>query len=212
MSSDKVVAIGIAGGSGAGKTTFARSIYNKLNKADNVAYLIHDDYYKNLSDKTFEERAKQNFDHPDSLDTDILIQHVRDLKAGKTIQVPKYDFSTHLRVEGETTTVHPKPIILVEGILIFSNPELVNELDIKVFVDADSDIRLIRRVGRDVKERGRSAEEVMRQYLATVRPMHDEFVEPSKKAADMIIHSHHDGDPNVPLAMIVNHLKCVAGL
>ena len=123
------------------KTTLARSIYNKLNQSDNVAYLIHDDYYKNLSDKTFEERARQNFDHPDSLDTEILIQHVRDLKAGKIIQVPKYDFSTHLRVEGETTTVQPKPIILVEGILIFSNPDLVNELDIKVFVDADSDVR-----------------------------------------------------------------------
>lgn len=192
----------------------ARNIYNVLNQSTNVAYLIHDNYYKNLSHCTFEERAKQNFDHPNSLDTHLLVQHIRDLKAGKAVQVPKYDFSTHLRQEGDssTTLIESKPIILVEGILIFSNQELVKELDIKVYVDADSDIRLIRRISRDVKERGRSAMEVMQQYEETVRPMHEEYVEPSKRAADIIVHSHHDGDPDVALNMIVNHLKCSIGL
>eukprot|EP00551_Chaetoceros_affinis_P002904 CAMPEP_0203641008 /NCGR_PEP_ID=MMETSP0088-20131115/6361_1 /ASSEMBLY_ACC=CAM_ASM_001087 /TAXON_ID=426623 /ORGANISM="Chaetoceros affinis, Strain CCMP159" /LENGTH=214 /DNA_ID=CAMNT_0050496349 /DNA_START=58 /DNA_END=702 /DNA_ORIENTATION=- len=210
-SSSKVISIGIAGGSGAGKTTLARSVYNTLDQSDNVAYLIHDDYYKNLSNLTFEERAQQNFDHPDSLDTDLLIQHVRDLKSGKAVQIPQYDFSTHLR-KVEVKDVQPKPIVLVEGILIFSNPELVKELDIKVYVDADSDIRLIRRISRDVKERGRTADDVMKQYSETVRPMHNEFVEPSKKAADIIVHSHHGGNPDIALNMIVNHLKCEAGL
>lgn len=142
----------------------------------------------------------------------MLIENVKDLKAGKAVDVPKYDFSTHLRIEGEVTKIEPKPIILVEGILIFSDVELVNELDIKVYVDADSDIRLIRRISRDVRERGRTADDVMKQYSATVRPMHNEFVEPSKQAADIIVHSHHDGDPDVALNMIVNHLKCVVGL
>ena len=148
----------------------------------------------------------------DSLDTHLLIEHIKDLKAGKTINVPQYDFNTHLRKVGEETIVEPKPIILVEGILIFSNPDLVKELDIKIFVDADSDIRLIRRISRDVRERGRTADDVMKQYSETVRPMHNEFVEPSKEAADIIVHSHHGGNPDVALNMIVNHLKCEVGL
>ncbi len=147
-----------------------------------------------------------------SLDTDLLIQHIRELKAGKTVNVPQYDFSTHLRKVGQEKEVLPKPIILVEGILIFSNPQLVNELDIKVYVDADSDVRLIRRIKRDVRERGRTADDVMVQYSQTVRPMHNEFVEPSKNAADIIVQSHHGGNPDIALNMIVNHLKCEAGL
>ena len=173
---------------------------------------MHDDYYRNLSHLPFEERGKQNFDHPDSLDTPLLIQHIKDLKAGKTVQVPQYDFSTHLRKEGQCKTVQPKPIIIVEGILIFSDKELIKELDIKVYVEADSDVRLIRRLARDVKERGRSADDVVRQYSETVRPMHNEFVEPSKRAADIIVHSHHEGNHDVALNMIVNHLKCEVGI
>jgi len=134
------------------------------------------------------------------------------LKSGKSVQVPVYDFSTHLRKENECTTTEPRSIILVEGILIFSDEELVKELDIKVYVDAESDIRLMRRISRDVVERGRTASEVMVQYQNTVRPMHMEFVEPSKKVADIIVHSHHGGDFKVALNMIVNHLKCVVGL
>ena len=193
------------------KSTLARSIYDALDQSTNVAYLIHDNYYKNLSNHSFEERAQQNFDHPDSLDTHLLVQHVKDLKLGKAVNVPVYDFSTHLRVQGEVTVIEPKPIILVEGILIFSHPELVKELDIKVYVDADSDIRLIRRITRDIRERGRTADDVMKQYSATVRPMHEEYVEPSKRAADIIVHSHHDGNPDVALNMIVDHLKHQVG-
>jgi uridine kinase len=224
--SNKVIVIGVAGGSGAGKTTLARNIYEALQKSKNVAYLIHDDYYKNLSHLTFEERSKQNFDHPNSLDTDLLIQHIKDLKMGHTVYVPQYDFSTHLRKvpnynnednSGESgasgvSITKPKPIILVEGILIFSNQELVNELDMKVYVDAESDIRLIRRISRDVRERGRTADDVMEQYLETVRPMHNKFVEPSKKVADIIVGSDNGANPDVALNMIVNHLKCEIGL
>lgn len=206
-----VIVIGVAGGSGAGKTTLARSIHQAFSDSDNIAYIVHDSYYKDISHLTFEERGKTNFDHPDSLDTSLLIQHVKDLKNGKAAHIPNYDFSTHMRTK-EVTIQQPKKIVLVEGILIFSDPELVRELDIKVFVDADADIRLARRIARDVAERGRTSEQVVEQYLETVRPMHEEFVEPSKRVADIVVHSHHGVDPGVALGIIVNHLKVVSGI
>ncbi len=198
-------------------------MYRELKQSNNVAYLVHDNYYKDISNKTLEERAKANFDHPDALDTDLMIQHVQSLKNGIAAPVPNYDFTTHMRT-AEVTIVEPKKIILVEGILIFSNPELVKELDIKVFVDADADIRLLRRIMRDTKERGRTADQVMEQYEKTVKPMHEKFVDPSKRVADFIVQSdtgeklngewkNEEGmtmDSNVPLQMIVNHLKTVA--
>lgn len=160
---------------------------------------------------SLEERSKTNFDHPDSLDTPLLVQHIRDLKQGKQVHIPNYDFATHARTK-EVTTLQPKRIILVEGILIFSDTDLVNELDVRVFVDADSDIRLARRIARDVAERGRTADQVVEQYLKTVRPMHEQFVEPSKRVADIVVHSHDGVDPSVALSIIVNHLKVVAGV
>jgi len=208
---DDVIVIGVAGGSGAGKTTLARSIHEVFSESENIAYLIHDNYYKDISHLSLEQRSKTNFDHPDSLDTPLLIQHIRDLKNGKSVNIPNYDFSTHMRTK-EVTIQEPKKIVLVEGILIFSDPELVRELDIKVFVDADADIRLARRIARDVSERGRTSEQVVEQYLETVRPMHEEFVEPSKRVADVVVHSHHGVDPGVALSIIVNHLKVAAGL
>jgi uridine kinase len=216
------ISIGICGGSGAGKTTLAKAVYNSL-KQENVAYLVHDNYYKDISHKSLEDRAKNNFDHPDSLDTELLIQHVKDLKNGSAAQVPTYDFATHMRKE-EVKAVEPKKIILVEGILIFANDALVDQLDIKVFVDADADVRLLRRIVRDTSERGRTADQVLQQYEKTVKPMHEEFVEPSKKVADFIVRSDRGEDlnntndtrnfmeNNVALNMIVNHLKAVAGI
>mmetsp|Transcript_42691 Transcript_42691/g.129681 ORF Transcript_42691/g.129681 Transcript_42691/m.129681 type:complete len:294 (-) Transcript_42691:138-1019(-) len=203
------ITIGIAGGTGAGKSTLARAVYRELGGPSNVTYLMHDDYYRDLSHLPVEERARTNFDHPDSLETDLLVRHLRDLKEGKSVDAPRYDFSVHSRTS-EVIRTRPKSIVLVEGILIFSEPELVDQLDVKVFVDADSDIRLMRRIARDTSERGRSVDEVMEQYKETVRPMHEEFVEPSKSAADVVVHSEGHGD--VALRMIVNHLRAEAGL
>lgn len=203
------VTIGIAGGTGAGKTTLARSVYSSLGGSSNVTYLTHDDYYRDLSHFPLEERAKTNFDHPDSLETDLLVSHLESLKEGKRVEVPVYDFATHSRTS-EVKIMEPKSIILVEGILIFSSSELVRHLDVKVYVEADSDVRLMRRITRDTSERGRTVQDVMRQYESTVRPMHEEFVEPSKSAADVVVHSEGHGD--VALRMIVNHLRVEAGL
>lgn len=203
-----VTVIGIAGGSGGGKSTLSKAVADELT-SDICCVLIHDSYYKDISHLTLEERAKTNFDHPSSLDTSLLIQHVQDLKQGKTVEVPNYDFSTHMRTN-VTTTVQPKPIVIVEGILIFSDPDLVKELDVKVFVDADADVRLIRRLKRDMKERGRTVEQVIDQYQTTVKPMHEKFVEPSKSVADIVIMSDKYNDPKVSLAVIVNYLKSIS--
>ena len=187
-------------------------MYNKLGKETNVAYLTHDDYYKDISHLSYEERSQTNFDHPDSLDTNLLIQHVAQLKnegQKKSVNVPIYDFTTHSRLKDRVKVVEPKSIILVEGILIFSDEELVNLLDLKVFVDADSDVRLIRRISRDVAERGRSINSVMDQYTTTVRPMHNMFVEPSKQVADIIV---HDAINPVVLNMICNYLISAVGV
>jgi len=177
--------IGIAGGSGSGKTTVAESILSRVGR-DRIAFLQHDSYYKDLSGLPPVQRAQINFDHPDSLETDLLTQHIASLRDGKPVSVPIYDFSTDRRTD-KTFTVEPRNVILVEGILIFVEPELRKMFDVKIFVDTDADLRFIRRLERDISERGRTTESVIKQYQSTVRPMHLEFVEPSKRYADVII-------------------------
>lgn len=177
--------IGICGGTGSGKTTIARRIVDEVG-AENVILLEQDSYYRNLVDMPLDERHLANFDHPDSIDSDMLVNHLKRLKDGLTVEMPVYDFKTHTRT-GEVDILHPKPVVMVEGILIFAEPRILDQLDIRVFVDTPDDIRFIRRLQRDIRERGRTTESVIEQYFATVRPMHEEFVEPSKRHADMII-------------------------
>ncbi len=177
--------IGISGGTGSGKTTVANRILETV-EASEVVFIQQDSYYRNLKDLPLDYRQVANFDHPDALDNDLLVNHVRRLKAGEPIELPIYDFKTHTRLN-ETRTVEPKPIVIVEGILIFADPRLLEQMDIKVFVDTPDDIRFIRRLRRDIAERGRTVESVIEQYIATVRPMHTQFVEPSKRYADVII-------------------------
>lgn len=177
--------IGISGGTGSGKTTVANRILETVS-ADEVIFLQQDSYYRNLNDMPLDYRQEVNFDHPDALDNDLLVKHIRRLKAGAPVELPIYDFKTHSRAN-ETQHVEPKPIIIVEGILIFTDARLLEEMDIKIFVDTPDDIRFIRRLRRDIAERGRTVESVIEQYLATVRPMHMQFVEPSKRSADVII-------------------------
>jgi len=185
MTHDTPLVIGIAGGSGSGKTTVAQEILQRVGP-DRIAYIQHDSYYKDLTGLPPAQRIEVNFDHPNSLETELLICHVERLKDGQTIEVPIYDFSTHSRTE-KTFKVNPRGVIIVEGILIFTDASLRTLFDVKIFVDTDADIRLIRRLQRDITERGRTAESVIKQYQSTVRPMHLEFVEPSKRYADVII-------------------------
>ncbi|KAL7575022.1 hypothetical protein ACA910_010835 [Epithemia clementina (nom. ined.)] len=202
------ITVGIAGGSGAGKTTLVRRLFEALGGNENVCCLNHDSYYRDFPLRPLHEREKANYDHPDSLDTDLMVEHLKSLKAGQGCCVPVYDFTTHARRQ-ETEHVEARRIILVDGILLFTHPELTREMDIKVFVDADADIRLSRRLKRDTSERGRSVEQVLEQYHGTVRPMHMEWVEPSKKEADLIVHSSgHSMD--VAVEMIANHLRIKA--
>jgi uridine kinase len=177
--------IGICGGTGSGKTTVANRILESV-CAREVVFIQQDSYYRNLKDLPLDFRQVANFDHPDALDNELLIHHVRKLKNGEAIDLPIYDFKTHSRLN-ETRPVDPKPIVIVEGILIFSEPRLLELMDIKVFVDTPDDIRFIRRLRRDIAERGRTVDSVIEQYTATVRPMHMQFVEPSKRYADVII-------------------------
>jgi uridine kinase len=177
--------IGIAGGSGSGKTTVAQEILQRVGP-DRIAFLQHDSYYKDLSGLPPAQRVEVNFDHPNSLETELLIQHIAALRAGMAVEVPIYDFSIHTRT-AKTFTVQPRRVVLVEGILIFTEPALRKMMDVKIFVDTDSDMRFIRRLERDIKERSRTTESVIKQYQLTVRPMHMEFVEPSKRYADVII-------------------------
>jgi uridine kinase len=177
--------IGIAGGSGSGKTTVAQAILQRVGP-ERISFLQHDAYYKDLSGLPPVQRAELNFDHPNSLDNDLLIRHIKQLRKGLPVQVPIYDFSTHSRTD-KNYVVQPRGVILVEGILIFVEPDLRQLFDVKIFVDTDSDLRFIRRIQRDISERGRTSESVIKQYLSTVRPMHLEFVEPSKRYADIII-------------------------
>src|SRR5437763_343303 len=177
--------IGICGGTGSGKTTVANKILESVS-ADDVVFLQQDSYYRNLDEMPLDYRQQVNFDHPDALDNDLLVAHLRALRAGRAIDLPVYDFK-HDRRLPETRRIEPKQIIILEGILIFAEPRLLAEMDIKVFVDTPDDIRFIRRLRRDVAERGRTVDSVIEQYLATVRPMHMQFVEPSKRCADVII-------------------------
>lgn len=179
------VCIGVAGGTGSGKTTVADAIVRRIG-SDRIAYLQHDSYYRDLSRHAADFIHHHNFDHPDALESELLVRDIRDLRGGRPAQIPVYDFTRHVRTTA-TRTVEPKGVILVEGILIFVEPELRSQFDIKIFVDTDADLRFIRRVTRDIAERGRTLESVVNQYMETVRPMHLEFVEPSKRWADLII-------------------------
>jgi uridine kinase len=177
--------IGICGGTGSGKTTVANRILESVNASD-VVFIQQDSYYRNIKDLPLDYRQLANFDHPDALDNDLLVNHLRKLRAGEAIDLPIYDFKTDTRLS-ETFSIEPRPIVILEGILIFAEPRLLEQMDIKVFVDTPDDIRFIRRLRRDIAERGRTVESVIEQYLATVRPMHMQFVEPSKRYADVII-------------------------
>lgn len=179
-----IMVIGIAGGTGSGKTTLLKALVNRF--GDDIAVISHDNYYKAHDDMPMEDRAKLNYDEPNAFDTDMLVEHVRLLKRGLTIHCPIYDFTVHNRTK-ETIEVTPKPVIVVEGILIFADKDLCNEMDIRIFVDTDADVRLARRIKRDVKKRGRSLESVLEQYLSTVKPMHEMYVEPSRRNADLVI-------------------------
>lgn len=195
--------IGISGGTGSGKTTVAQKIIAPVG-AENVVYLQQDSYYRNLGDMPLDLRHRVNYDHPDAFDTELLINHLQALRAGESIDQPTYDYATHSR-KTETIQVEPRPVIIVEGILVFVNPQMRGLMDLKIFVDTDADIRFIRRLDRDVHERGRSVESVIKQYEATVRPMHLQFVEPSKRYADIII--PEGGFNDVGIDLITGKIK-----
>jgi uridine kinase len=201
----KPFVVGVAGGTGSGKTTVARKIAGAV-PAEMVTILEHDSYYVDRPDLAYESRCQLNFDHPDALESTLLLHHVRELKKGHVVEVPMYDFKIHRR-SPYTRRVEPTAIVVVEGILIFSDPALRDELDLKLFVDTDADIRVLRRVRRDMEQRGRTFESVREQYYATVRPMHLQFVEPSKRWADVII--PEGGDNHVALDLIVAKIQTV---
>jgi uridine kinase len=203
MSHSIPLVIGIAGGSGSGKTTVVQEILNRVG-ADRIAYLQHDSYYKDLNGLPPTLRMNVNFDHPHSLETELLIQHVQALRDRQPVEVPIYDFATDSRTN-QTYTVASRGVVLVEGILIFTEPDLRKLFDVKIFVDTDADIRFIRRLQRDITERGRTTESVIKQYLSTVRPMHLDFVEPSKRYADVII--PEGGYNSVALDMVVARIE-----
>ena len=177
--------LGIAGGTGSGKTTVVDAILEAL-AGEQVAFIEHDAYYRDLKHLDFEERAAQNFDHPDAFETELMVEHIHQLRKGIAIDKPVYDYATHLRTS-QTTRVEPAPVLVVDGILVLSEERLRDAMDLKIFVDTDADVRLVRRIQRDIKERGRSHDSVLEQYMTTVRPMHLQFVEPSKRYADIII-------------------------
>lgn len=197
------ILIGIAGGTGSGKTTLADKLIDSFGD-DEVSILRHDNYYKRHDDMCYEERSKLNYDHPDAFDTALLCEHICKLKEGEQIYMPVYDYSIYNRSE-ETILVKPAPVIVLEGILIFAEPSLCDLMDIKVFVDTDADVRILRRIIRDVKERGRSLDSVINQYLTTVKPMHEQFVEPSKRRADIII--PEGGENIVALDMLIERVR-----
>ena len=197
--------IGIAGGTGSGKSTIAAAIAAGLPQ-QSVTVIDHDSYYKDRSELPYEQRCELNYDHPDSLDTGLLVEHLRRLRAGEPVQLPIYDFHQHLRRE-ETKHIEPTPVIIVEGILVFVDPNLRAALDIKIFVDTDADIRVFRRIRRDLEQRGRSFQSVREQYYQTVRPMHLQYVEPSRRWADVII--PEGGDNSVALDLIIGKLQNV---
>ncbi len=199
---ENIMVIGMAGGTGSGKTTLAHKIGEAF--GDNVVMLCHDYYYKANKELTYEERTQLNYDHPNAFETELLIEHVKQLKQGQTVHHPVYSFVEHTR-EAETVEVKPAKVIIVEGILIFENKELCDLFDIKVFVDTDADVRILRRLVRDVQDRGRDLDSVISQYLNTVKPMHEQFVDPSKKRADVII--PEGGHNSVALEMILERVR-----
>ena len=199
----KVTVIGVAGGTGSGKSTLVRRLQEAFSCED-VATLCHDYYYKAHPELSYEERTQLNYDHPDAFDTDMLVEHVSALKNGEVIERPVYSFVEHNRTD-ERVVVQPSKVVIIDGILIFENKELRDQMDIKVFVDTDADLRLARRILRDVRERGRSMESVVNQYTTTVKPMHEQFVEPSKKYADVII--PEGGFNSVAVQMLIQNIR-----
>lgn len=197
-----VMVIGIAGGTGSGKTTITRKLVQRF--GSDVSVIYHDNYYKAHHNMSYAERSKLNYDHPDSFDTDLLIEAVRELKQGHSVECPVYDYSIHDRTD-KVLVVRPARVIIVEGILIFQSRELCNEMDIKIYVDTDADVRILRRIVRDVRDRGRSLDSVVDQYLTTVKPMHEQFVEPSKRNADIII--PEGGHNQVAMDMVMERVR-----
>ena len=199
---EKTLTIGIAGGTGSGKTTITRRLQKRF--GGSVCTLYHDNYYRSRNDIPFEERKRLNYDEPAAFETDLMIEQLRALKRGQTIECPTYDFTVHNRAE-KTLIIRPAPVILVEGILILENKALCDEMDIKLFVDTDADVRILRRIVRDVRDRGRSLESVTNQYLTTVKPMHEKYVEPSRKQADIII--PEGGKNEVAMSLIIERVR-----
>ena len=197
-----VIVIGVAGGTGSGKTTLVKALVNRF--GDNITVLSHDNYYKRHDELTYEERTKLNYDHPQAFDTEMLVEHIKALKNNVPIEHPVYSFVDHDRTS-ESVSVKPSKVIIVDGILIFENKALRELMDIKVYVDTDADVRLARRILRDVCERGRTMESVINQYITTVKPMHEEFVEPSKKYADVII--PEGGFNSVAVTMLIQNIR-----
>lgn len=196
------ILIGIAGGTGSGKTTLTRHLKNHFGQE--VTVIGHDNYYKRQEGKTYEERAKQNYDHPDAFDTGLLVEHLRELKAGRSIRCPVYSYVDHNRTD-ETVEIFPTKVLIVEGILIFQDPDLREMFDIKIFVETDADERILRRCLRDVEERGRTLRSVVTQYLTTVKPMHEQYVEPSRKYADIVV--LEGGHNLVALDMMIQRIQ-----
>ena len=195
--------IGICGGTGSGKTTIARKVIESVGR-ENVILIEQDSYYRNLADMPLDERHQANFDHPDSIDSEMLMNHLKRLRGGQSIEMPVYDFVSHTRSDRHDH-IDPKPVVIVEGILIFSEPRILSLLDVRVYVDTPDDIRFIRRLQRDIIERGRTTESVIAQYYATVRPMHFEFVEPSKRTADIII--PEGGNPEIGIEFLCGKIR-----
>lgn len=194
--------IGIAGGTGSGKTTITKRILERF--AGKVSVIYHDDYYKQQDDLTYEQRCRVNYDHPDAFDTDRFLQDIKALREGREVYSPVYDFTVHNRSK-EQKRIAPAPVVLVEGILIFADPRLTGLMDIRIFVDTDADVRILRRISRDVRVRGRSLESVIDQYLTTVKPMHEKYVEPSKKMADILV--LEGGNNEVALDLIMGRIE-----
>ena len=199
---DDIMVVGIAGGTGSGKTTITKKLMQRF--GGDVSVIYHDNYYKAHHNMSYEERSKLNYDHPDSFDTDLLIQAVKDLKAGRSVTCPVYDYTIHDRSD-QVIVVKPAKVVIVEGILIFQSRELCQQMDIKIYVDTDADVRILRRIVRDVRDRGRSLDSVVNQYLSTVKPMHEQFVEPSKRNADIII--PEGGHNQVAMEMVMERVR-----
>ena len=198
----RTMIIGIAGGTGSGKTTITRKLKERF--GEDVSVIYHDSYYKRRDDLSYEERVKLNYDHPDAFDTPLMVRDLRELRAGRPVLCPVYDYSIYNRTD-RTQEIRPTKVVIAEGILIFHDPALREQMDIKIFVDTDADTRILRRILRDVKERGRTLESVVGQYLATVKPMHEQYVQPSRKYADIII---PEGGRNlVALDMLIQQIR-----